>query len=72
MLTDAVMLQFAGAVARWFEFAGIAAIVVGSLLALAKAAQALLGRSTLAPDGRTRPKTARPVTAPPTSSASPA
>jgi uncharacterized membrane protein len=54
MLTDAVMLQFAGAVARWFEFAGIAAIVVGSLVALAKAAQALLGRSTLAPDGRPR------------------
>jgi len=54
MLTDAVMLQFAGAVARWFEFAGIAAIVVGSLVALAKAAQTLLGRREAGPDGRPR------------------
>ena len=44
MLTDAVMLQFAGAVARWFEFAGIAAIVAGSLVALARAGAALTGR----------------------------
>ena len=54
MLTDAVMLQIAGAVARWFEFGGIAAIVVGSLVALARAAQTLLGRRVPDPDGRPR------------------
>jgi uncharacterized membrane protein len=54
MLTDAVMLQIAEGVARWFEFGGIAAIVVGSLVALAKAAQTLLGRSPAGPDGRPR------------------
>ena len=37
MLTDAVMLQIAQAVARWFEFGGIAVIVTGSLVALGKA-----------------------------------
>jgi uncharacterized membrane protein len=36
MLTDPQMLQFAIAVARIFEFAGIGAIVVGSLVALVK------------------------------------
>jgi uncharacterized membrane protein len=54
MLTDAVMLQIAGAVARWFEFGGIAAIVVGSLVALARATQTLLGRRVPDPDGRPR------------------
>jgi len=44
MLTDAVMLAFATAVARGFEFAGIAAIVVGSLVALFRAGAALAGR----------------------------
>ena len=44
MLTDAMMLEFATAVARGFEFAGIAAIVIGSLVALARAGAALTGR----------------------------
>lgn len=37
MLSDATMLEFATTVARGFEFAGIAAIVVGSLMALVRA-----------------------------------
>lgn len=36
MLTDTLMLQIAGAVSRWFELAGIAAIVVGALIALVR------------------------------------
>jgi uncharacterized membrane protein len=44
MLTDAAMLQIAEAVARWFEFAGIAVIVLGSLVALGKAVLTLAGR----------------------------
>lgn len=43
MLTDAMMLEFATAVARGFEFAGIAAIVVGSLVALGRAGAVLAG-----------------------------
>lgn len=43
MLTDPQMLQFAIAVARVFEFAGIGAIVVGSLVALARFGLAALG-----------------------------
>ena len=41
MLTDAVMLEIATTVARGFEFAGMAAIVLGSLLALVRAGSAL-------------------------------
>jgi uncharacterized membrane protein len=33
MLTDALMLEIAGGAARWFELAGIAAIILGSLVA---------------------------------------
>ena len=33
MLTDALMLDIAGEAARWFELAGIAAIVIGALVA---------------------------------------
>ncbi len=43
MLTDAVMLEIATTVARGFEFAGMAAIVLGSLLALVRAGRTLLG-----------------------------
>lgn len=43
MLTDPQMLRFAIAVARVFEFAGIGAIVVGTLAALVKFALATLG-----------------------------
>jgi uncharacterized membrane protein len=43
MLTDPQMLQFAIAVARIFEFAGIGAIVIGSLVALVKFALAGVG-----------------------------
>jgi uncharacterized membrane protein len=34
MLTDALMLEIARTAARWFELAGIAAIVLGALVAL--------------------------------------
>ena len=44
MLTDATMLEFATVVARGFEFAGIAAIVVGSLVALGRASTTLMRR----------------------------
>jgi uncharacterized membrane protein len=37
MLTDAVMLDLAQMVAKGFEFAGIAVIVIGTLIAFAKA-----------------------------------
>ncbi len=37
MLTDATMLAIAQAVAKGFEFAGIAVIVIGTLIAFAKA-----------------------------------
>lgn len=43
MLTDALMLEIAGTAARWFELAGIAAIIVGSLVALGGLALGLLG-----------------------------
>ena len=43
MLSDAMMLAFAMTVARGFEFAGIAAIVIGSLMALARAGAASAG-----------------------------
>jgi uncharacterized membrane protein len=43
MLTDAVMLEIAGAAARWFELAGIAAIILGSLVALAGLVLGVLG-----------------------------
>ena len=43
MLSDAMMLEFAMTVARGFEFAGIAAIVIGSLMALARATAAFAG-----------------------------
>lgn len=43
MLSDATMLEFAVTVARGFEFAGIAAIVIGSLMALARAGTAYAG-----------------------------
>lgn len=38
MLTDAAMLAIAQGVAKGFEFAGIAVIVIGTLIAFAKAA----------------------------------
>ena len=34
MLSDALMLQIAGEAARWFELAGIAAIILGSVVAV--------------------------------------
>jgi uncharacterized membrane protein len=43
MLSDPQMLQFAIAVARVFEFAGIGAIVFGTLVALVKFCMAALG-----------------------------
>lgn len=43
MLTDATMLAIATTVARGFEFAGIAAIVVGSLMALFRVSVAYAG-----------------------------
>ena len=43
MLTDDLMLEIARSAARWFELAGIAAIVAGSLIALAALALSLLG-----------------------------
>ena len=43
MLTDALMLEIAGSVARWFELAGIAAIVLGTLVALGGLALGLFG-----------------------------
>jgi uncharacterized membrane protein len=43
MLSDAMMLEFAMAVARGFEFAGIVAIVIGSLMALGRAGVAFAG-----------------------------
>ena len=43
MLTDAMMLQIANGAARWFELAGIAAIIVGSLVAFAGLALGALG-----------------------------
>jgi uncharacterized membrane protein len=43
MLSDAMMLEFAMAVARGFEFAGIVAIVIGSLMALGRAGAAFAG-----------------------------
>jgi uncharacterized membrane protein len=42
MLTDAQMLEFAVAVARVFELAGIGAIVVGALAALVQFVRALI------------------------------
>lgn len=42
MLTDAQMFEFAVAVARVFELAGIGAIVVGALAALVQFARALI------------------------------
>ena len=44
MLTDAQMLEFAIAVARVFELAGIGAIIAGALVALAQFVLALAGR----------------------------
>jgi uncharacterized membrane protein len=44
MLTDAQMLDFAVAVARVFELAGIGAIVVGALAALVQFVRALIDR----------------------------
>lgn len=41
LLSDALMLTIATAVARWFEFAGIAAIVLGSLLAVVQVLRVL-------------------------------
>ncbi len=46
MLTDTLMLQIAGAVSRWFELAGIAAIVVGALIALVRFAVEAARRRT--------------------------
>ena len=43
MLTDALMLEIAHTAARWFELAGIAAIVLGALVALAGLALGSLG-----------------------------
>jgi uncharacterized membrane protein len=43
MLTDALMLEIAGTAARWFELAGIAAIVLGALVALVRLALGVLG-----------------------------
>ena len=43
MLTDALMLELATAAARGFELAGIAAIVLGALVALVRLALGLLG-----------------------------
>ena len=43
MLTDALMLEIATAAARWFELAGIAAIVLGALVALVRLALGVLG-----------------------------
>jgi uncharacterized membrane protein len=43
MLTDALMLEIAGTAARWFELAGIAAIILGTLVALAALGLGLLG-----------------------------
>ena len=44
MFNDAQMLEFAVAVARLFELAGIAVIVVGALAALAQVALGVAGR----------------------------
>ena len=44
MLTDAQMLEFAIAVARVFELAGIGAIIAGALVALAHFVLALAGK----------------------------
>ena len=43
MLTDALMLEIATAAARGFELAGIAAIVLGALVALVRLALGVLG-----------------------------
>ena len=43
MLSDAMMLAIGTAVARWFELAGIVAVVVGSLLALGRLTAQLVG-----------------------------
>jgi uncharacterized membrane protein len=53
MLSDAMMLGIATAVARWFELAGIAVIVVGSLVALGVGVLTVAGvRRTEGVDGR--------------------
>ena len=43
MLTDTLMLGIASTAARWFELAGIAAIVLGALVALLRLALGVLG-----------------------------
>ncbi|WP_233548241.1 DUF1622 domain-containing protein [Aurantiacibacter zhengii] len=52
MITDAQMLEFAVAVSRLFEIAGIAVIILGTLLAIARFGRGLFGGgSPFADDG---------------------
>ena len=50
MLTDALMLEIATAAARGFELAGIAAIVLGALVALVRLALGVLGLRRVDPN----------------------
>lgn len=52
MLTDELMLDIAGAAARWFELAGVVVVVLGTFVAAGQFALALAGRFPRGPHDR--------------------